>query len=48
MDITPSGQALADLVKGKEQWLYFVHPEKPVAGQDAALYFNNAVSDILR
>ena len=38
----------AELVKGREQWLYFVHPEQPVAGQRATIYFNNNVSDILR
>ena len=37
-----------ELVKGKEQWLYFVHPEQPEAGQRATIYFNNNVSDILR
>ena len=38
----------AELVKGRAQWLYFVHPEQPVAGQRATIYFNNNVSDILR
>lgn len=38
----------AELVKGREQWLYFVHPESPVAGQRATIYLNNNVSDILR
>lgn len=38
----------ARLVKGKEHWLYFVHPEKPAAGAEVAVYFNNNVSDILR
>ncbi|CAL8465412.1 g4948 [Coccomyxa elongata] len=38
----------AGLVKGKEHWLYFVHPEKPAAGAEVAVYFNNNVSDILR
>ena len=38
----------AELVRGKEQWLYFVHPEQPEAGQRATIYFNNNVSDILR
>lgn len=35
-------------MKGKEHWLYFVYPERPVAGADVAVYFNNNVSDILR
>ncbi len=38
----------AELVKGKEHWLYFVHPETPAAGAEVAVYFNNNVSDILR
>ena len=38
----------AELVQGREQWLYFVEPEQPVAGQRATIYFNNNVSDILR
>ena len=44
----PASASAAELVKGREQWLYFVHPEQPVAGQRAAIYFNNNVSDILR
>ena len=33
---------------GKEQWLYFVHPEQPLAGEKATIFFNNNVSGILR
>jgi len=44
----PAAAPAAELVKGKEQWLYSVHPEQPVAGQRATIYFNNNVSDILR
>ena len=44
----PAQTSAAELVKGREQWLYFVNPEQPVAGQRATIYFNNNVSDILR
>ena len=44
----PAETSPAELVTGREQWLYFVNPEQPVAGQSATIYFNNNVSDILR
>ena len=44
----PAETSAIELVRGREQWLYFVNPEQPVAGQRATIYFNNNVSDILR
>jgi hypothetical protein len=47
-DAAVAGHAAAEVVRGREHWLYFTHPEQPVAGADVAIYFNNNVSDILR
>ena len=47
-DAAVAGHSAAEAVRGKEHWLYFTHPEQPVAGADVAIYFNNNVSDILR
>ncbi len=38
----------AAVAKGKEGWLYFTVPEKPVAGAKCALYFNRQQSEALR
>jgi len=38
----------AEVIAGKEGWLYFSVPEKPVAGADCVVFFNKAQSEILR
>lgn len=38
----------AEVTAGKEGWLYFSVPEKPVAGADCVVYLNKAQSEILR
>lgn len=47
-DAAVAGHSATEVVRGKEHWLYFTHPERPVAGAQVAIYFNNNVSDILR
>jgi hypothetical protein len=36
------------LAKGKEDWLYFIVPSKPVAGAPCVLYFNRQQSEPLK
>ncbi len=44
----PSAVDAAEVCRGRSHWLYFVHPERPVAGQTAHLFFNRNCSDMLR
>ena len=40
-DAAVAGHSATEVVRGKEHWLYFTHPERPVAGAQVAIYFNN-------
>lgn len=37
----------ATLGEGKQDWLYFTIPERPVAGEDMVVFFNRAKSQPL-
>ena len=46
--VLPLAAQTAASAKGRESWLYFSVPEKPVAGAPVVIYFNRSQSEPLQ
>lgn len=46
--VLPLAAQTAAIAKGRESWLYFSVPEKPVAGAPVVIYFNRSQSEPLQ